>query len=318
MESFDLGIDPPPTDPPRLAPLTPKLTQPIEIETAKEQEKAPPGLMKQKPIIPPKPPYLSRKGGASQGVNSDISEMESDDYHHISEHLQQAAEKIKKSKLSITLQDQDKPSSCLSESDEETPPDQGTVPYDDGEVVLKKVMSPTNWDSTSGSGSGTEGEYLTPKELDPKAGDMNPSPLNKMGSRRPEFILGVERDAIEKEVTRWPGAGNKSDKRYYSYDDARVIDNAIIYHPQTREFVQVEGLHVRVVAKMPITITHFVKFKELPCYSCYDPIRETPPRMNWHGIASKQLLPYMKTLYMKPHRRTPGEHRQNLNKKCPS
>ena len=71
----------------------------------KEQEKAPPGLMKQKPIISPKPPHLSRKGGASQGVSSGISEMESDDYHHISEHLQWVAEKINKSKLSITLQD---------------------------------------------------------------------------------------------------------------------------------------------------------------------------------------------------------------------
>ena len=66
---------------------------------------------------------------------------------------------------------------------------------------------------------------------------MNPLPLNKTGSRCPEFILGVERDAIEEELTRWPGAGTKSDNRYYSYDDARVIDNAIIYHPQTREFV---------------------------------------------------------------------------------
>ena len=176
VESFDLGIDPPPTDPPHLAPLTPKLIQSIEIETMKEQEKAPPGLMKQKPIVPPKPSHLSMKGEASQGVSSGISEMESDDYHHISEHLQWAAEMINKSKLSITLQDQDKPSSHLSESDEETPPDQGTVPYDDSEVVLKKVMSPTNWDSTSGLGLGMKGEYLTPKELDPKAGDINPSP----------------------------------------------------------------------------------------------------------------------------------------------
>ena len=33
VELFNLGIDPPPTDPPCLVPLTPKLTQPIEIET---------------------------------------------------------------------------------------------------------------------------------------------------------------------------------------------------------------------------------------------------------------------------------------------
>ena len=54
--------------------------------------------------------------------------MEPDDYHHISEHLQRAAEKINKSKLPITLQDKDKPPSRLSESDEESVTDPGMYP----------------------------------------------------------------------------------------------------------------------------------------------------------------------------------------------
>ena len=61
--------------------------------------------------------------------------MESDDYQHISEHLQRAAAKINKSKLAITLQDKDKPPSHLSESDEESITDPGMYPYNDGEVV---------------------------------------------------------------------------------------------------------------------------------------------------------------------------------------
>ena len=69
-------------------------------------------------------------------------------YHHISEHLQRVAEKINKSKSAITLQDKDKPPSHLPESDEESVTDPGMYPYNDGEVALKKVMSPVPWDST--------------------------------------------------------------------------------------------------------------------------------------------------------------------------
>ena len=62
-------------------------------------------LTKQKPPIPLRPALLGNKDTNVQGVSS---EMESDDYHHISEHLQRAAAKINKSKLAITLQDKDK------------------------------------------------------------------------------------------------------------------------------------------------------------------------------------------------------------------
>ena len=79
--------------------------------------------------------------------------------HHISEHFQRAAAKINKSKLAITLQDKDKPPFRLSESDEESITDPGIYPYNDGEVAMKKVMSPVPWDSTSGE----EGEYLLPR-----------------------------------------------------------------------------------------------------------------------------------------------------------
>ena len=86
----------------------------------------------------------------------------SDDYHHISEQLNRAAEKINKTKLSISLQDKDKPSSHLSESDEENLTELGMYPYDDGKVQLKKVMCPTSsWDSCSGE---EEGKYLMPRE----------------------------------------------------------------------------------------------------------------------------------------------------------
>ena len=60
----------------------------------------------QKPPVPPRPTLLSKRDTNIQGVSS---EMESDDYHHISEHLQRAAAKINKTKLAITLQDKDKP-----------------------------------------------------------------------------------------------------------------------------------------------------------------------------------------------------------------
>ena len=87
--------------------------------------------------------------------------MESDDYHPISEHLQRAAAKINKTKLVITLQDKDKPPSQLSESDEETITDPDKYPYDDGEVIMKKVMLLEQWDSVPGE----EGEYLIPREI---------------------------------------------------------------------------------------------------------------------------------------------------------
>ena len=67
-----------------------------------------PPQTKQKPPVPLRPTLLSNRDTNIQGVSS---KMESDDYHHISEHLQRAAAKINKTKLPITLQDKDKPPS---------------------------------------------------------------------------------------------------------------------------------------------------------------------------------------------------------------
>ena len=105
--------------------LPTKTSVPISLQT------------KQKPPVPPRPAALSNRDSNIHGVSS---EMESDDYHHISEHPQRAAAKINKTKLAITLQDKDKPPSHLSESDEETITDPDKYPYDDGEVIMKKVM----------------------------------------------------------------------------------------------------------------------------------------------------------------------------------
>ena len=201
---------------------------------------------KQKPPIPPRPTLLSNRDTNIQGVSS---EMESDDYHHISEHLQRAAAKINKTKLAITLQDKDKPPSRLSESDEESVTDPSMYPYNDGEVVMKKVMSPVSWGSTSGK----EGEYLLPKEP-PLRTDitLQNSNLkeNPMTSTPFSPLTRMEINRIEDELRTWTGAGTRMDDRYYSYSDegcpakAKPIEDAIIYHPPARQFVRVQGPYV--------------------------------------------------------------------------
>ena len=155
-ESFDLGISLP-TPPTIQEPLTSQMAQTV-TETVSSTTNTPVSPQtKQKPPVPLRPTLLSNRDTNIQGVSS---EMESDDYHHISEHLQRAAAKINKTKLAITLQDKDKPPFRLSESDEESVTDPSMYPYDDGEVVMKKVMSLVPWGPTSGK----EGEYLLPKE----------------------------------------------------------------------------------------------------------------------------------------------------------
>ena len=189
-----------------------------------------PPQTKQKPPVPPRPTLQGNRDTNTHGVSS---EMESDDYHHISEHLQRAAAKINKTKLAITLQDKDKPPSRLSESDEESITDPDRYPYDDGEVIMKKVMSPEQWGSTSGD----EGEYLIPRDSPLKTGitlqDNDPkenpttstpfSPLSRFGINR-----------IDDELRNWTGAGTRMDDRYYSYSDegcmakTKPIEDAII------------------------------------------------------------------------------------------
>ena len=137
-ESFDPGISLPipPTTP---EPITSQMAQTVKGTVSKTNSILVSPQPKQKPPIPPRPTLLSNRDTNIQGVSS---EMESDDYHHISEHLQRAAAKNNKTKLAITLQDKDKPPSQLSESDVESVTDPERYPYDDGEVIMKKVMFP--------------------------------------------------------------------------------------------------------------------------------------------------------------------------------
>ena len=57
----------------------------------------------------------------------------------------------------------------------------------------------------------------------------------------------------------------------------KPIEDAIIYHPPVRQFVRVQGPYVRVIALMPITIIQLKQFKKIPCYRCYDPVKENLP-----------------------------------------
>ena len=194
-----------------------------------------PPQTKQKPPIPLRPIALGNREFGIPGVSS---EMESDDYHHISEHLQRAAVKINKTKLAITLQDKDKPPSQLSESDEEIVTNSDKYPYDDGEVAIKKIMPSEQWNLVSVE----EGEFLIPKEiprepiLKSNNGDARQNPTTSTPFSPPS---GYEINRqIEDELRNWTGAGTRIDDRYYSYSDEgcpakfRPIDDAIIYHPQ--------------------------------------------------------------------------------------
>ena len=136
-ESFDPGINSSLNNPPERL-MSPQPAQPETVEPGARDNRPSSPHLKQKPTVPPRPSYLGSKSRNVQGVSS---EMESDDYHHISEHLHRAAEKINKTKLSIMLRDKDKPPppSHLSESDEEeSVTDPNIYPYNDGEVALKK------------------------------------------------------------------------------------------------------------------------------------------------------------------------------------
>ena len=92
-----------------------------------------------------------------------------------------------------------------------------------------------------------------------------------------------ERNRIEDELRNWTGAGTRMDDRYYSYNDegclakTKPIEDAIIYHPPARQLVRVQGPYVRVIAVMPITMSQLEQFKNVPCYRCYDPVKENLP-----------------------------------------
>ena len=96
-----------------------------------------------KPDVPPKPVASRTRSRAHPEMPHSVSsELESDDYHGVSKLLAKGAAKINKSRLALELQDRNKSSSYLSESDEDissqTPQ---TCPYDDGEVSLRAVAS---------------------------------------------------------------------------------------------------------------------------------------------------------------------------------
>ena len=155
-------------------------------------------------------------------------------------------------------------------------------PYNDGEVVMKKVMSPVPWGSTSGE----EGEYLLPKEP-PLRTDITLQNSNLMKNPTTSTPFSpptrIEINRIEDELRTWTGAGTRMDDRYYSYSDkgcpvkANPIEDAIIYHPPARQFVRVQGPYVRVIALLPVTMGQLEQFKNVPCYKCYDPVKENLP-----------------------------------------
>ena len=260
VESFDPGIRNKPPPLPLLPPLAETAGDPVE--------KSKTSLVK-KPDIPPKPTLPKMQNNGTPGVQVVTSEMESDDYHHISEQLSRAAEKINKNKLALDLQDKDKRPSCMSESDKDCRQPH-VYPYDDGEVTLRAVMSPDN--SIEGSKTSSVDQYLTPR----------PSIVNQVSGRR-EPRSSSEREelkTIEMELGKWTGAGTQVDGKYYSSEKRdpstmKPIERAIIYHPPSRVFVRVDGKNVRVIAHMPISSDQLTIFKRFPCYSCYDPIRES-------------------------------------------
>ena len=133
-ELFDprISLPIPPTTP---EPLTSQIAQTEKGTVAKTNSTPISPQTKQKPPVPLRPTVF---GNRDPNIHEVSSEMESDDYHHISEHLQRAAAKINKTKLAITLQDKDKPPSRLSESDEESITDPDRYPYDGGEVIMKR------------------------------------------------------------------------------------------------------------------------------------------------------------------------------------
>ena len=218
--------------------------------------------------IPPKP-TLPKIQGDTSGVQIVSSEMESDNYHHISEQLSQATEKININKLVLELQDKDRQLSRMSESNEDGIQPQ-VYPYDDGEVKLKTIMSPGS--STGGSKTSSVDQYLTPKSL-----VVNPilSCKESSSSNHREHMK-----ISETEVGQWTRASVLSNGKYYSHEGRdpkcmKLIETAIVYHPPSRTFVRVKDKKAGIIARMLITLDQLANFKTFPCYLYYDPIIES-------------------------------------------
>ena len=272
-ETFDprRPDQPQPTDPPPPPQLPPPL-RPPEIDKQEDSTIViPTPNIQNKPNIPPKPvaPRTCSR------MNSDTphgvsSEMESDDYHGVSRLLAKGAEKINKNKLALELQDKNRVSSYLSESEEDTSSrtPRAVRPYDDGEVSLKAVIPPDS--TSSGSGSPPEEVYLTPTQTGKQP--------NQSGLKYP-LPSPTGQQYINEKLRQWPGAGTYTDGCYYSYKNrevanAKPLNDAIIFHPLVREFVRVKGQNVSVIARMPISLDQLVIFERFDCYSCYDPVAD--------------------------------------------
>ena len=280
-QAFDPGIGQKPPLPKYPPPHIPQLG------VMRDGSSEPPPLnQKVKPSIPPKPGQSIPQD--NQGGQVVSSEMESDDYHHISEQLNRAAEKINKVRLIHNLQDREKPPSRLSESDEEAEFERPThYTYDDGEVALKVALPPQSPSESEGI---TVEVGQTPKEsperfnLSPTGQYLSPRQLPAKSSERKQKLDYAKRreeaEKIEAVVKQWTGSGTKSDGRYYSYNSTEVesgqpIEKAIIYHPPARTFVRIEGNEVSKVARMPITKDQLIIFQRFPCFTCYDPLIES-------------------------------------------
>ena len=279
-EVINPGTSPPLVNSPRLIPR-------VNLTTSHRNEmepmiEAPIPTPRVKPALPPKPPHPKVDSGKQQqGISS---EMGLDDYHHISEQLHRAAEKINKTKLSLVLQDKDKPTSCLTKSEESSVNDPHVYPYNDGEVLLKQVIPPaeTNWDTPPVD---EESTYLVPRDIsspipetetlsvpNPKSSQPKKLPIPE---KNPFLSIRLELNQIRNDLRNWKMVGTRMDGCYYSYDSGLLIDKAVIYHPLSEHFVQVEGSDIRIIAQMPIWLSQLVEFKKSPCYTCYDPLVET-------------------------------------------
>ena len=261
QRKFSLPLAPPPPPPPLKAVSNPR------------KGSSPQADKRVRPNLPPKPGSVIPQG--NPGVSSEKgSEMES-------------------VRLALDLQDRERQTSRLSESDEDVKlrPVQVNV-YDDGEVqALKRATPPSNPSilnevtidlslspsgPAEGANSPSAGKYLTPAH--PMVKPMELCRIPPKGSE------GETQLNIESELGRWPLSGIGRDGRYYSYDkgdrkDVELIGNAIVYHPSTKIFVRVTGVTGRAIRKvvhMPITMDQLIIFKRFPCYICFDAAREPP------------------------------------------
>ena len=114
------------------------------------------------------------------------------------------------------------------------------------------------------------------------------------------------------------------DDRYYSYSDkdcpakAKPIKEAIIYHPPVRQFVRVQGPYVRVIALMPVTMSQLEQFKKVPCYRCYDPVKENLPSEDLAWDNFQMVHPEPDSVYETPNITNDNKRSPNVGQKSGS